>query len=45
MLLHQVIVVLISAAKRFDSVLLAIPSAVRRLIARDKLGGSDMQET
>ena len=45
MLLHQVIVVLVSAAKRFDSFFLALPSAVRRLIARDKLGGSDLQET
>ncbi|MGA2904294.1 MAG: hypothetical protein ABSD98_10715 [Candidatus Korobacteraceae bacterium] len=45
MLLHQFILVMVGAVKRFESVLLAIPGAVRRLVSRRKLGGSDLRET
>jgi hypothetical protein len=45
MLLHQFILVMVSAVKRFDSVLLSLPAAVRRMVLRDKVGDSDLQET
>ena len=45
MLLHQVIVVVVSTVKRFESVLLHLPATARRVLARVKLGGSDLQET
>jgi len=45
MLLHQFIVILVATAKRFESVLVAIPAAVRRVISRNGTSGSDLQET
>jgi hypothetical protein len=45
MLLHQIIVVVVATAKRFESVLSAVPSAVRRLLLRIGDRGSDLQET
>jgi len=45
MLLHQFIVVLVSAVKRFDAVVVHLPDTVRRMLSRLKLGGSDLQET
>ena len=45
MLLHQFIVVLVSIARRFESVLLHLPATVRRVLSRIKLGGSDLQES
>jgi len=45
MLLHQLILALFAAAKRFDSVLLGMPASVRRLVSRVKADGSDLQET
>jgi hypothetical protein len=44
MLLHQFIMVLLATAKRFESVLLSIPAAIRRML-REDVGDSDMQET
>ncbi len=44
MLLHQFIVVLVAIAKRFESVLLGLPAAIRRM-ARQDLGESDPQES
>ena len=45
MLLHQLILTLFAAVKRFDSVLLDVPASVRRLVSRAKADGSDLQET
>ena len=45
MLLHQFILVLVGAVKRFESVLLSLPGAVRRMVWRGKADGSDLQET
>jgi hypothetical protein len=45
MLLHQFILTLFAAVKRFDSVLLGVPDSVRRFISRAKSDGSDLQET
>jgi hypothetical protein len=45
MLLHQVILVAISAVKRFESVLLSLPETVRQLVGRGKVGESDLQES
>jgi len=45
MLLHQLILTLFAAVKRFDSVLLGVPDSVRRLVSRAKADGSDLQET
>ncbi len=45
MLLHQFIVVVMATARRFESVLLGLVVSFRRLISRDKIGGSDLQET
>jgi hypothetical protein len=44
MLLHQFIVVLVATAKRFESILLGLPAAIRRL-GREAIGESDPQET
>lgn len=44
MLLHQVIVVLVATAKRFESVLLSIPTAIRRML-REEVSDSDLQGT
>jgi hypothetical protein len=45
MLTCQLIVAFVAAVKRFDSVLLSVPTMVRRLIARVRVGDSDLQET
>lgn len=45
MLLHQFILVVVATAKRFESVLLTIPAALRRAVSRFGSGGSDLQET
>jgi len=45
MLLHQFILVLTAAVRRFDSVLLTVPAGVRRLVSRAKIGGSELPET
>jgi hypothetical protein len=45
MLLHQVIVVVTSWGRRFDAVLLNALAAVRRVIFREAIDGSDLQET
>jgi len=44
MLAHQFILVLVSAFKRFESVLLTIPGSVQRMLARDSGSGSELQE-
>ncbi len=44
MLLHQFILVMVSAVKRFDSVLLSLLSSARALLSRLGVGGSDLQE-
>jgi len=45
MLLHQFIIVLTTAVRRFDSVLLSVVAVARRVVSRVKVGGSDLQET
>jgi hypothetical protein len=45
MLLHQFIIVVAATAKRFDSVLLSAVSLARRVVARTKIGGSELPET
>jgi hypothetical protein len=46
MLTCQLIVALVAAAKRFDSVLHALRAAIGRIVARLRMGGgSDLQET
>jgi len=37
MLLHQFIVVFVATVKRFESVLLSAPGAVRRVFSRDQV--------
>ena len=44
MLLHQVIVVVTSWGRRFDAVVLHAVSAVRRVIFRGAIEGSDLQD-
>jgi len=44
MLLHQFILVLVSAFKRFESHLLHLPGELRRVMARDKVADSDLPE-
>jgi hypothetical protein len=44
MLLHQFILVLVSAFKRFESHLLHLPAEVRRMVAREKNADSDLPE-
>jgi hypothetical protein len=44
MLLGQFIVVLMSAAKRFDTVLLHALDSARSVLSRLGVGGSDLQE-
>ncbi|MGA7461824.1 MAG: hypothetical protein WBW69_16465 [Candidatus Korobacteraceae bacterium] len=43
MLLHQFIVVLVATAKRFESVLLSIPAAVRGVFSRDQVGAVELE--
>ena len=45
MLTCQLIVAVVSAAKRFDSVLLHLRTAVGRVITRVRMAGSDLKET
>jgi hypothetical protein len=45
MLLHQLIPALVTLARRFDSVLLGLPAAIRRKVSRARLADSDLQET
>jgi hypothetical protein len=45
MLLHQFILVFVSAVKRFESVLLTVPDRVRQMVSRDETVPSDFQET
>ena len=44
MLLHQCIVVLVATVKRFETVLLNIPAAVRRVYSRDQVGVTEIEE-
>jgi hypothetical protein len=44
MLLHQFILVFVSAFKRFESVLLTIPARLRQSISRTEISGSEMEE-
>jgi hypothetical protein len=44
MLLHQFILIVVATAKRFESVLLTIPAALRRAVSRFGSGGSDPQD-
>ena len=44
MLLHQFIVVLVATAKRFESVLVSIPAAVRQVFSRDQVGAAELEE-
>jgi len=44
MLLHQFIVVAVATAKRFESVLLSIPAAVRRAFSRDQVGVVELED-
>jgi len=43
MLLHQFIVVLIATAKRFESVLLNVPGAVRQIFSRNEAGVAELE--
>ena len=45
MLLHQLIPAVVTLAKRLDSVLLALPVRIRRLVSARRNGGSHLQET
>jgi hypothetical protein len=45
MLLHQFIMVFVSAFKRFESVFLTVPDRLRRMVLRDEPNASDFQET
>ena len=45
MLLHQFILVSVSAFKRFESVLLTIPGSVRRLLSRGEAVEPELQES
>jgi hypothetical protein len=45
MLLHQFILVMVGAVKRFESVLVSLPATLRRALSRGKVGGSDLQGT
>jgi hypothetical protein len=44
MLLHQFILVFVSAIKRFESHLLHVPGQLRRVMSREKSVDSDLQE-
>jgi hypothetical protein len=44
MLTHQFILVLVSAFKRFESVLFTIPGSLRRMLSRDAAVASELQE-
>jgi hypothetical protein len=44
MLLHQFILVFVSAFRRFESVLLTIPDRMRQSLSRD-VGDPELQET
>jgi hypothetical protein len=45
MLTCQLIVALVAAVKRFDAVVMHLPAALRRVVSRARVGGSDLQET
>jgi hypothetical protein len=45
MLLHQFIVVFVSAFKRFESVFLTFPDRLRRMVSRDRASSPEFQET
>jgi hypothetical protein len=45
MLLHQFIMVFVSAFKRFESVLLTIPDRMRQSVSPSPIGGSEMEES
>jgi hypothetical protein len=44
MLLHQFILVFVSAFKRFESHLQHLPGELRRMVSREKLADSDLPE-
>jgi len=44
MLLHQFILVLVSAFKRFESHLLHLPGELQRMTSREKAADSDLQD-
>jgi hypothetical protein len=45
MLLHQLILVLTSSARRFDSLLLNAVAVARRVVSRARIGASGLQNT
>jgi hypothetical protein len=45
MLLHQFILVFVSAFKRFESVLLTIPDRMRQSVSRNQIGSAEMEES
>lgn len=44
MLLHQFILVFVSAFRRFESVLLTIPDRLRQTTSRSEIGAAEMEE-
>jgi hypothetical protein len=44
MLLHQFILVFVSAFKRFESVLLTIPDRLRQAMSRSEIAVAEMEE-
>ncbi len=44
MLLHQFILVFVSAFKRFESVLLTLPDRVRQTVSRSEIGVAEMED-
>ncbi len=45
MLLHQFILALVPAVKRFEAKWLHLRGVIRQVISRVRLGGSDLQQT
>ena len=43
MLVHQFIVVLVATAKRFESVLLSVPGAIRQIFSRKQAGVAELE--
>ncbi len=44
MLLHQFILVFVSALKRFESELMTIPDRLRQTMSRDEIVGAEMED-
>jgi hypothetical protein len=43
MLLHQFIVVMVGTAKRFESVLLSLPAAIRQVFSRKQAAVAELE--